>query len=735
MKLIKPLEIGSVDNIRRVSAAYYRNDLGRLIRVGPNIARFRYDENGNFLGILTEPNPYQSVISNSDVFTDATTWENSGVTVVGTTDGPDGDSDSAYHVEGPGTLTVVDRNAQDTTFRMDVASAIRTFKFEVLPQGTDTPFVNAIGPQRARTSGSMTSTEVPWPEAQVGDLGILLLKVTGSAFSPVSSDWTEVLGEGAVNPNNPYRMYWKRADLIGAQIPAQVTNRGSILARIFTIRGASASGDPIGFRQRDIDDTVTTNKSVEGFASTNDRALVVLATAYFARSATNFTRDWQNFSLTDLTVNLDGTGTTNFAGGGGFIVASGRFVVGGTIVGGSKVRSSIFVRPRDGEGIVRLRNAIDASFEEFDLNSQTASGNGTFELYQEGWWRISSEGNTPYTFQLELTDGEFDIFRANLVGTADYYQPLLNRDPMTGDVTLPFTTSQLVYSNIPEPDPDYLPEANATIWAEGTYAEGDTVIFEHGLFEALRETDDRPDIGAAKTDQDDPQSWTRLGTSNHWKMYDMLRGVEFKSQSDRVIDQIVFLPKVATAYALFGIGASNLRVQASREGELLYDKEYNLVDLTNNAYWYEFWTNTPVRRPTVVAFDLPPVPGLLVRFTLTSEGPVELGKLIVGEVATLGCTRWNVKTEYVNTSRQEREFGNLVLVPRRVYKIRDYEIRFNTEMAEKNEQVIESIINGPTVFVGSEKYSTTTIYGIVKDFRPVLVGPRESMSTLKVESI
>lgn len=733
MKLISPLNIGNIDNVRRVSNAYYRDAVGKLVMAGPNVARFNYDIAGNFLGILTEPLPYQSVISKSDEFSDTSIWQRTGVTLGTRTTGPDGITNSAQQVSGTGTLRVVDQTVYETSFRLQQPAEVRVIKAEMIGVGTARPYVVGIGAQRAKSSGALTTLEVFWPAHQAGDIGILLVKAGGTNVDLVNAGWTEFAADGI---SQAYRVFWRRATN-AAQGPALVLHRGQSIARIITVRGAVATGSPFGAIIRDSNNTVTDRRVVEGFVATRPQSLILILASYFLATATLITSEWNNSSLTNLTVNLDGTGFATFAQGG-FIVASGDFTVGGTISSTSAVRSSIFVRHREGDGRVRVRNHLNGTFQEFDMVNPVEAPGKTVEMYQDGWYRLTVPSTGPYGFELQFFGGEFDIFRANLVATGDYYQPLLNLNPMTGDILLPYTTSQLVYSNIPEPDPDYEPEVGATLWVAGTYPRDAKVIYDHGLYIALRETSDRPDIGAAKpsTNPDDPQSWSRLGTSNHWRMYDMLRGIEYQSTKNSNIDQIVFVPKIARGYALLGIEGSQLRVQASLDGEVLYDTTYQLTDLSANAYWYEFFTVKPMQKTSVVAFDLPPVPGLLVRFTLTGEGPVALGKLIVGEQLELGCTKWNVKTEYVNTSRQEREeFGNLVLVPRRIYKVRDFELTFDTRLAERGERVIETVIGGPAVFVGSLNYTTTIIYGIVKDFRIVLSNPTTSIASLKVESI
>lgn len=734
MKLIRPLRIGEIDNIRRVSDAYYRDETGELTRVGPNVARFNYDEAGNFVGMLVEPNPYKSVISESDNFKDDGVWVSEGVTLGDLVEGPDGVANSAMEASGPGYIQVVDSNMGQTSFDVAQPASIRAVQIEVLPEGSTRPFVSGVGPQYARSSGSLSTSAINWPTGyQTGDIGILMVKLIPWGLVNPPPGWTEFAPWGGPLPYEvQYRLYWRRATS-DSMPAAEISHRGTQISRIITVRGAKLTGVPFGPYERNDDFEPVTRKIIEGFEATSETSMMLILAQYDLPSATLITSNWRNDSLYNIQLVLDGTGNA-VIGRGGFIIATGEFAKGGIIPESDKVRASIFVKHIDGPGTLRVSSQVDSQVEEFDMLNLQSSETKTFELYQEGWYRLTALFDGPYGFKLELDGGDFHIFRANTVATEDYYQPLLNGAPMTGDVALPYVNSQLIYSNIPEPDPRIPLEENAEMWTDAEpYAKDAVVIQDHNVYRSLQDDNsDRPDEGVLK----DVPSWSRLATSNHWKMYDMLRGVDVTSVRDNIIDQIIFVPKVARAYALFGISAGTLRITATKDTVPVFDETINLVSLAGNAYWYEYFTNTPTRRSTVVGFNLPPIPGLLVRFTLTGEGPVHLGKLIIGEELSIGCTKWNVRTEFVNTSRQEREeFGNLVLVPRRVYKIRDFDIRYPTDMAEQAEQIIESIINGPTVFVGSAKFPTSIIYGIVKDFRPVLSTPRESLATLKVESI
>lgn len=741
MKILRPLEISGEQSVRRASPAFYRDQLGVLREAPPNVARPNYNEAGDFLGLLLEPSPYRSVISDSDDFTNHNVWTiGSGITVGEAVTGPDGVAESALEVSGSGIVSVYDDQVPETTWTLAQSSVTKILQMEMLPQDPATPpEIVLVGAWRRVYSTLASTANLSWPSGHAAN-DIAVAMVRGPNVSITDGDWTEI---GSESGNNT-RFYWARATS-NSEPPVTVnfpSNGGH--CRMFIVRGCLEAGTPIGNFARDDDATDSVEKTAPGITA-SDGALVVVAAAFFRRATNLFTTNWRNASLYDITVHIDGEGQTYHKNSGGWILTSGKYYVRGKTDSGP-VRPSIFVKHTGGDATIRLRNALDSDFVEFDLSTLEADSEGTLEAYDEDWYRITAAAEGPYGFGLELNGGSFEIFRANLVATHDYYQPLLDDRPMTGDATIESPGLLLLYSNIPEPDTSYPPEADAVLHGDDgpPYAENKLVIYKHALYRSkVSDNNTLPDEGAVA----DEPTWVRLATSNAWKMYDMYRtgagnsryypGVDQATIAEGgLIDQIVYAPILVKGYALLGMSAGHLRVRAYLGTEVVYDTEYNLVDLANNAYWYEFFTRLPERRATLVAFDLPPVAGLTLRFTLTGEGQISLGKIIVGNEEDLGCTKWGVSTDYFNGTRQNRDdFLNLNLVPRRVIKTRNYEVSYDTHDAERVERVMESLMTGPAVFVGSENYATTIAYAIVRSCRTVLPGKKKSILSLSAETI
>jgi hypothetical protein len=744
MRLIKPLTVSESEFIERASNAYYRDPVGVLAVAGPDETRFYFDDDGNFDGFLIEPDEHVSIITESEDFTSAGLWTKTNVTIGAASVGPDDGATSATRVTAAGTASIEyhELAVSSTSFTLAVGAPTTMRHIEFLPPAPadPLPYFQAVGTAVA-SSGSST-INVPWPAHQVDDVALLVVEYTGTV--PVApGGWSALSGDlnsGGTNFTQSI-IFWRRADSASMSFASFFNSSDHKIGMIITLRGCKTSGDPFAQVVTSVSATTDATKTLPSFTATAAESLVFVVASYGNDAASNATSAWANSSLSAFTTHVDGVGTT-LGNGGGIIAASASFVAVGYLSGltQSLMRSSLFVKRVTGSDPVRLYNTRDADYAEFDLDlGEVISGDGFIEPYANGWYRISATHDTgflpsEYGFGFEFT-GELLIFGANLIAGLDDIQYLLNDEPMTGDIVLDVPDANLIYSNIPEPDPNYGPEASAVMWADDiTFAKDDTAIFDHNLYVSTVNSnlDDRPDEGVKK----DEPTWSLIGRSNRWKAFDALRGIDFKAEHEGLIDYLIQVPGVARSFGFFGLEAGSITVEAFDGDVRVFNETYNLVNVSDITDWYQYFSVVPTRTATLVQFNLPPIPGLLLRFRVSQDGIVKLGKLIIGTEAVLGCARWGLRGTLNNTSRQERDtFGNLYIVKRRVYKTVDYDIQYKTSLAEKIESDIEDIIGVPTVFVGSKTKPTSIVYGIVNAFSPTLVGPKKSTATLRVEAV
>lgn len=757
MRLIKPLEVTESDFVERTSNAYYRGPEKLLEVAGPDVARFFYNNDGEFAGFLLEPDPVQSVIKHSEVYSSDAFWTKDGLTLGADVLGPDGVADSAVEISGTGTLEYHEKTVENTTFTFASSSQSASAKIEVLPQVAGVaPTIQNVG-SVLTTPSDASSITLTWPAHAVDDIAFVFAidDANNAAYpslsGPGAAAYNQFLTTGPSSGTAGVRTrivgWWARAtsaSMAQALIATPGTSGATFrVALMITMRGVKNTGDPFGTITNSVNSSASTSHTIPGLVASGVLSRLLDIAAYGNDAASNAATAFANATagMTDYTVHVAGSGTA-VGNGGGIVAASAQFESQGYITGlaESMMRSSTFLRYVSGNPIVKLYNTRGSDEAEFDLSTgELISGEGEPpEQYANGFWRIAATKDTgfiasEYGFGLEI-DGVFHAFGANLTPTLRASQYVLNDTPMTGDNVIESTAVNLIYSNIPEPDPDFAPEADAEMWAAGSYDEDDVVIYgpNNHRYIALSANSDVPPEGAAK----DVPTWADAGTSNRWRMFDFTRGVDFKSEREDLIEVLIQVPGVARSFALFGLEATSVTVEAYLGEDLVYNETFNLINVSAIANWYDYFSVTPTNTLSLVKFDLPPVPGLLVKISIEQEGMVRVGKLIIGTSVDMGCAAWGFTSQLINTSRQERDaFGELVLVPRRIYRTRDFTLKYPTDLAEHIENTVISVVNTPTVFIGSENLPTSLVFGIVKEFTPVINGPKQSTASLRLEEI
>lgn len=741
MQVIRALQTTEEGFVVRASNAYYKGATGVLQVAGPNVTRFRYKADGSFAGFLLEPNPHTSVIAQSEVFTDATMWEKTNITIGAAGVGPDGGATSGtlMTATGTGRIEYAEKSMGATAFTLTTGSPTAMAHIEVTAASISgpAPFVQAVG---ATGAGSGTNFAVSWPAHQADDIGLLIVETSGSPNPPTGFTLLLSVASGGSSASKML-VYWRRAT--GSSMPAAAVGPyvDHAIAAIFTVRGADPSSNPFSQFVTSTSGTTAATKSITGLTANKKRSLMLMCATYGNDLASNPTTAWSNADTGAITVHIDGVGTA-LGDGGGLILASAGFNSRGYISGltESLMRSSVFVEPSVGNTFVKLFNSVDADYAEFNLSTNTVvSGDGFIELYANGWRRLSMTHDTGFLpsamgFGLEF-DGAIYVFGANLIPGLKDVQYLYNKVTMVGDAVTGSTDVNLIYSNIPEPDPNFPPEASATMWDAGAapYAKGATVIHKHTRYVSLVDNNsDDPEVGQYK----EVPSWSNAGGSNHWRMFDFNRGVDFKSEQAGLIELLLSIPATARSFALFGVEANMVEVEAYYEDGTVYDQEFSMINISAIANWYDYFSVVPTTSSTLVRFDLPPIPGLQVKVRLTQDGMVRLGKIVFGTAVQLGCAAWGFSSQLLNYSTQTRDaFGELVLVPRRVIRTRDFKLKYNTELAEHVENTIMELVNQPTAFIGSDSLPTSIVFGIIKEFIPVVEGKRQTTASLRLEEV
>lgn len=286
------------------------------------------------------------------------------------------------------------------------------------------------------------------------------------------------------------------------------------------------------------------------------------------------------------------------------------------------------------------------------------------------------------------------------------------------------TPAMLVSSTVPENDhPVWL---NAT-----TYAVGQLVIYEHGIYEsvAASNTGNNP---ATATDK-----WRSRGPVNRWKLFDK----SISSQTKQA-GSMSYRIKVGKSVNYLGVlnvtGATSIRVRVTHPsyGDI-YDKTISLRRLPLSPSWWSFYFSE--RRTTTQAlFDnLNAIPGTEVWIDIEGGSDLAVGVLLVGvrRDFTLGVKQ-GARIGYDDYSKKGRnEYGDLDVIEGAFSDRAGFSMLLRAREVDAFKAYAVECRATACLWIGSERFESTRVYGFIKNFEVLLNYYDYADSELELEGL
>jgi hypothetical protein len=263
--------------------------------------------------------------------------------------------------------------------------------------------------------------------------------------------------------------------------------------------------------------------------------------------------------------------------------------------------------------------------------------------------------------------------------------------------------SILTSSDIAEPD------AGETAWATSTgYVVGDIRIrtATHRKYRCLVA---HTSPASTPTPENDTTKWEDIGGTNKYAMFD----ATYQTQSTRA-DSLSFVltpGELVNAAAFLNLEGSSVRLEQSITG---YDRTISLVK-HEVLSWYDFFFELPLREGDAIFADIPPSPASTLTATIENAGgDAACGVCVIGRARTLGTTQWEPTRTINDYSRAEESTDGSVSLSRRSFSKRlNIDFRVQPGFESVVTRLLEEQRATPLVFIGSEDYSMTIIYGFL----------------------
>ncbi len=279
-------------------------------------------------------------------------------------------------------------------------------------------------------------------------------------------------------------------------------------------------------------------------------------------------------------------------------------------------------------------------------------------------------------------------------------------------------------------------EADYAAYDVGTsYALGDRVIYiaadTHLIFESLQAANLGNDPLAV-----DSAWWLEVGATNRWKMFDLFSSSQ-TSNADSIEVEIQADGRVDTV-GLINLSAATaqLVVTDAVDGEI-YNQTINLTSGSGITNWYAYFFEPISRVGSAFFNDIPPYNDSVFTLTLSDAGEtVLLGTMVMGLAKNIGGTNYGAQLGIQDFSRKEvDDFGNFTIIERAYSQRATFPITVEAGFVDELLVFLASIRATPMVYIGSDEYAGSMIYGFYRDFTVEIAYREKSICTLEIEGL
>jgi hypothetical protein len=290
--------------------------------------------------------------------------------------------------------------------------------------------------------------------------------------------------------------------------------------------------------------------------------------------------------------------------------------------------------------------------------------------------------------------------------------------------------ANLLASNVPETD--------YSAWSSGTtYGLGDRAIYvladTHWVVESLQAGNLNHTPTGATTDT----WWLLVGYTNRWKMFDGAIQSQ-TSAADEIAVTVTSVTSRIDSVALFNIDCATAQVTVTDATDgVVYDQTVNMVSPSGITDWYAYFFEPVTRITDYVFTELPPYLSSEIDITLTDTGGTVLcGACVVGLSREIGGTQYGAQTGIQDYSiKQVDSFGNYSILERAYNKRATFQVQVENSLIDELQTILAGYRAVPIVYVGSDLYSSTMVYGFYKDFSTVISYPRVSILSIELEGL
>ena len=302
---------------------------------------------------------------------------------------------------------------------------------------------------------------------------------------------------------------------------------------------------------------------------------------------------------------------------------------------------------------------------------------------------------------------------------------------------LPITDTVMVTSGSP-PETN-VPENDYPAWAIGTtYAAGDRVILTstHKVYESLL----GGNLGNDPTMVSSPTYWIEVGPTNRWAAFDT--SVSTSTTQANNITYTLEPGTAVNALALLNIrNATELNITMvsplSGSPGIVYQKTVDLTSLPATPDWWAWFYGQKRPQTQSILTDLPSYSDAIITIELLGGSDLSVGVILIGQQLTFGRgIKYGARVGIQDYSRKEtNDFGDTILVQRAFAKRANFDLFIDSGEVDVLQNTLSEIRATPCLWIGSNAFESTTIFGFYKNFDILINYPEHADCELEIEGL
>jgi hypothetical protein len=283
-----------------------------------------------------------------------------------------------------------------------------------------------------------------------------------------------------------------------------------------------------------------------------------------------------------------------------------------------------------------------------------------------------------------------------------------------------------------------VPETDHPAWVVGTsYALGARVIVvaEHAIYESVQASN------SGKPPATSPTWWKRVGPTNRWRAFDTSNSTQTITAGGGT-PKITYVLRPGAAVgcvALLNVtDATSVRIKLTDPVYgVVYDQTTSLAPLQQESAWWSWFFGARKLKAQHVAVNLPSFPNADLSVELLGGATMAVGVIMFGQPVSFGrAVTLGVRVGTKSYAlKKTNDYGDTVFAPGKVARRASFPVYLSASDVDPLLAFMNEIDATPCLFIGSNIYESTTVFGFFEDFEILIQYADRSDCDINVQGL